>query len=267
MMDDKFQKTENRVRDFYNQKGWSASASGDSKDAELWEDLRPCAEAYVRACRLKLLRYLPESGDRILDAASGPIQYAEYLTYSEGFQKRVCVDISQSALAQAKNRIGERGEFVEASLLNLPFEPSSFDAALSLHTIYHIQKETQEKAVRELIRVTKAGAPIVIVYANPKKLLSRIKNLFVPTPEENAGPIYYFAHPLEWWKRFEDEADLEQHCWRSLTAQDAKRLIPNNPFGRVMHWLVLTWENLFDAWATRWGAYPVVVLRKRSRDR
>ena len=34
------------------------------------------------------------AGDLFLDAGSGPVQYPEYLTYSEGYRYRVCADIS-----------------------------------------------------------------------------------------------------------------------------------------------------------------------------
>jgi ubiquinone/menaquinone biosynthesis C-methylase UbiE len=209
-------------------------------------------------------QFLPESGEKILDAASGPIQYEEYLEYSRNFQIRTCVDISASALAQAQNRLGKKGEYVKASLLELPFSESTFDAAISMHTIYHIEKDAQGKAVRELIRVTKPDAPLVIIYANPNKFLTRIKHLFKPAHEAGSGTIYYHAHPLEWWKQFEDQASVRIHTWRSLSAQDARRFIPGNRFGKWIYAMIFKWESMFDSWACAWGAYPIVVIKKRS---
>jgi SAM-dependent methyltransferase len=138
---------EDQVRDFYDSKGWHADGGDPDAvyaDAQLWEDLRPCAAAYVSVCRRKVLEYLPQSGERILDAGSGPIQYPEYLEYSAGFSKRVCVDVSQRALDDARTKLGDRGDYVRASLLELPFPADHFDAAVSLHTIYHIDRERQE---------------------------------------------------------------------------------------------------------------------------
>src|ERR1700757_4995674 len=89
---------ESKVRDFYNQKGWTQGNDRESVDAVLWEDLRDVAASYVSDCRRRVLKELPASGERLLDAASGPIQYPEYLEYQAGFGRRVCVDISQSAL-------------------------------------------------------------------------------------------------------------------------------------------------------------------------
>ena len=86
---------------FYNQIGWRKNKK-NSVDAQLFEDLRPSAKKYVSNCRKKLLKFIPKSGNNMLDFASGPIQYKEYLIYSRNFKKRHCVDFSKSAIKEAK---------------------------------------------------------------------------------------------------------------------------------------------------------------------
>lgn len=257
---------EDEVRDFYDNRGWEAA--GDEKayaDAQLWEDLRPCAAGYVSACRRKVLGFLPRSGERILDAGSGPIQYPEYLEYSAGFAKRVCVDLSQRALDDARNKLGDRGDYVRASLLELPFPDDFFDAAVSLHTIYHIERERQEDAVRQLLRVLKPGAPAVVVYSNPDRLAARLKSLVRRKKSPDSGPIYFFAHPLSWWRRFSDEAAIQIVPWRSLNANESRKLIPDNALGAGMFRAMLGFEKAFPRWATWSGCYPMIVLTKRAR--
>jgi ubiquinone/menaquinone biosynthesis C-methylase UbiE len=257
---------EDQVRDFYEATGWHAA--GDESvyvDAQLWEDLRPCAARYVSACRRKVLGFLPPRGERILDAGSGPIQYPEYLEYSSGFAKRVCVDLSAHALEEAREKLGDRGEYVQASLLDLPFPDDHFDAAVSLHTIYHVDSARQEDAVRELLRVLKPGAAAVIVYANPDRLVARLKSLVRRRSRPAPGPIYFFAHPLQWWKRFADEADVEIVPWRSLNANESRKLIPDTVLGAWMFRAVLSLEKAFPGPATRWGCYPMIVLTKHER--
>ena len=83
------------IYNFYNQKGWNKK-NNISIDAELFEDLRACAKNYVSRCRNKLNYFIPKKGDNILDFASGPIQYKEYLKYSKNFKYRHCVDFSKS---------------------------------------------------------------------------------------------------------------------------------------------------------------------------
>jgi hypothetical protein len=48
------------------------------------------------------------SGDILLDIGCGPIQYPEYLEYSEHFGKRLCLDLSNEALKIAKMKLGDR---------------------------------------------------------------------------------------------------------------------------------------------------------------
>lgn len=254
-------RTEANVRAFYDARGWKRARSGVSVDADLWEDLRPAASRYVTECRRRVGKQLPASGTRLLDAASGPIQYPEYLEYSQGFETRVCVDISESALTQARALLCERGEYVNASILELPFPDHHFDAAISLHTIYHVAREQQAAAVGELIRVTRPGQPIVIVYANPDRLIARLTRALRPRDHLDATELYYFAHPLAWWQQFSERCSVELSPWRSLAARDSKRLIPNNRIGRSMLDLVARAERHFPAAATRWGAYPLIVLR------
>lgn len=256
---------EDQVREFYDERGWRADDAGQTADAQLWEDLRSCAAAYVSACRRKVVAFLPPSGERLLDVGSGPIQYPEYLEYSSRFATRVCVDLSQRALDEARTKLGERGEYVRASLLDLPFRDGEFDAAVCLHTIYHIDDEQQERAVRELLRVLKPGARAVVVYANPDRLVARLKTLARRRPTDSQlRPIYFFAHPLSWWERFSDEAVVEIVPWRSLNANESRKLIPDNAIGVTMFQAVLSFERRFPTSATKLGCYPMIVLTKHA---
>ena len=55
-------------------------------------------------CRKRLLNHIPKKGLNILDFASGPIQYKEYLEYSKNFKFRHCVDFSKDAIKIAKKK-------------------------------------------------------------------------------------------------------------------------------------------------------------------
>ncbi len=72
----------NSVMDFYNQQGWSEVGDGLYGDT-LFGDLRPVAQDYIVKCHRRLSRYLVK-GKYFFDIASGPVQSAEYLAYSEG---------------------------------------------------------------------------------------------------------------------------------------------------------------------------------------
>ena len=227
--------------DFYNKYGWSEK-NNITEDAKRWEDLRSCSEDYVRKCRLRLMPYIPIKGDNILDMASGPIQYEEYLEYSSNFKKRYCVDFSKKALNQAKRKIGEHGIFFAGNFFDIEFEENFFDCSLSLHTINHISKDKQEKAVRKLLKITKKGRPLIIVYSNPNTIISYIispykvlrkilKKIKVINYEE---PLYFYSYPIKWWQRFNAEANIEIKPWRSFSSNHQKLIFPDNKIGKAM---------------------------------
>ncbi|HEY8280105.1 MAG TPA: class I SAM-dependent methyltransferase [Bdellovibrionota bacterium] len=260
---------EENLRSFYDSKGWSQDGA-HTGDAARWEDTRACAHSYVSGCRLRLLKYLPRQGELILDAASGPIQYPEYLAYSAGYVQRVCVDLSKEALSQAEAKLGAKGQYLNCSILDLPLADRSMDASLSLHTIYHIEASAQESAVRQLLRVTKAGRPVLVIYANPDRLSAKVANvarslkrLFTGMKKAEAGEIYYFAHPLSWWQRFSDEAEVSVVTWRTLTAK-LSRMLPDNVVGSFVLKVIFQLEEAFPRAMLPFAAYPLVVLTKRN---
>ncbi|MEI8132534.1 MAG: hypothetical protein WCG34_08875, partial [Leptolinea sp.] len=91
------QDVKQQVRAFYDQVGWKTVGEGVYQNAR-YEDLRPVSREYIHRCHMRVKRYLQPSGDLLLDAGSGPVQYPEYLIYSEKYNHRVCLDISILAL-------------------------------------------------------------------------------------------------------------------------------------------------------------------------
>ena len=91
------------VYKFYNNSGWKKRKS-IFEDAKLFEDLRSYSKEYVSKCRKRILKYIPKEGKEILDFASGPIQYNEYVQYSKNFKTRHCVDFSKEAILNSKKK-------------------------------------------------------------------------------------------------------------------------------------------------------------------
>jgi len=269
---------EERVSKFYNTVGWEIQGE-ITEDARRWEDLREHAKEYVSKCRLRVLRHIPEDGMNILDMASGPIQYKEYLEYSKNFKKRYCIDLSSGALKQARKKIGDHGVFLHGSFFDISIEENFFDCAVSLHTIYHIDKDRQEEAVRKLIKITKPGKPVIIVYCNPNTFVACLRSslplrairraislLKKPekTRQEDELSLYFYAHPMEWWNRFSDIASLKILPWRSFDSDTQKRLIPNNKIGRKMFNILFNLEEQFPDFFVKHFTYPMIILTKRK---
>lgn len=276
-------KAEERVSTFYNTVGWEEEGEV-TEDARRWEDLREFAREYVGKCRLRVLSHIPESGEYLLDMASGPIQYKEYLEYSRNFKKRYCVDLSSSALEGAKKKIGDHGVFLHGSFFDIPLEEDFFDCTVSLHTIYHIDKDKQEEAVRKLVKVTKPGKPVIIVYSNPNTTISSLrsslplralrsarrkaKHLLKKTEtnkkKEQGLSLYFHPHPIEWWNRFSDVAHVQILPWRSFGSDIQKKLIPNNKIGGLVFNLLFNLEERFPGFFVKHFQYPMIILTKRK---
>ena len=275
-------KAEEKVSKFYNKLGWETDV-GITEDARRFEDLRESAEDYLSKCRLRVLRHIPETGENILDMASGPIQYEEYLEYSRNFKKRYCVDLSSSALEDAKKKIGDHGVFLNGSFFDIPLDENFFDCAISLHTIYHIDKDKQEEAVRKLIYVTKPGQPIIVVYSNPSKIfkwvarLIRLPFLLLSKPKELLEKLikkgvqkkdldlYFHTHPIKWWNRFSDVAtNIKIMPWRSLNSDIQKCLIPNNKMGKKMFDMIFNLEERFPNFFVKYFCYSMIIITKRK---
>ncbi|HSM26055.1 MAG TPA: class I SAM-dependent methyltransferase, partial [Anaerolineaceae bacterium] len=151
-----------QVRTFYDQIGWKMESDGFYQNAR-YEDLRLVAKEYIEKCHLRVNRHLIKEGKILLDAGSGPIQYPAYLTYMDGYQYRLCMDISIVALQEARKRIGDRGLFVVGDIAKMPFKQESFDGIVSLHTLHHLPIHEQKHAYKDLYRVLISGKSAVLV--------------------------------------------------------------------------------------------------------
>ncbi len=264
------------VSNFYNTVGWELT-DGNTEDAILWEDLRYNSREYITKCRLRLLNHIPLDGKYMLDMASGPIQFPEYLEYSKTYDKRYCVDLSSTALDLAKNKIGDKGVFLHGSFFDLEIPENFFDCSLSLHTIYHIDRNLQEVAVKKLLKVTKPGRPVIILYSNPNTLVSlpfRLARKVLSFCNLNSKPtipdyiaensLYFYAHPIDWWDRFSDCATVEILPWRAFATNFQKVLIPDNKFGAWLLDALFNLENRYPGIFVKYFQYPMIILTKKK---
>jgi SAM-dependent methyltransferase len=278
-------KTKAELQDFYDRVGWQPGASAFT-DTELFEDLRAVSEQYLHACHRRVSRHLPTTGRYLLDAGSGPIAHEDYLQYSAGYDLRICVDFSITALREIKRKLGDRALCVLADVTNLPFHDGTVDAAISLHTIYHVPQAEQRKAFTELHRVlVPAGRGVIVdswgdsravrlvhgpltaraytraAAAALKRSLGRAE----PTEQtaSDANPNLYFA-PIgyRWFVAQRWPFEYEILTWRSLSTRALQAYVPDSPRGEKMLRRLERIEDRFPALAGRWGQYPLIAIRK-----
>ena len=278
------------VRNFYDEIGWSIESDGFYQNAR-YEDLRPVSAEYIHNCHLRITPYFEKSGKYLLDVGCGPIQYKEYLTYSEHFERRVCADISMTALIEARKRIGDHGFFVVCDAANLPFRKESFDGAVSLHTFHHLDLEDQKKAWYDVFRTLKTGATAVIVNgwtesAMMKNWQGRMEAAeklghFVARlrgkeqaaakkqkSSKNAGKAkgtFITKMDADWIRRELSElnADFQIRCWRSVSVRWLRALI-HPPYGKAALRRLFALEEEKPEYYGEYGQYPMIIMKKRA---
>jgi SAM-dependent methyltransferase len=275
-----------QVQDFYNRVGWQQVSEGTYQNAT-YEDLRPVAREYVHRCHLRVARHLAPTGEMLLDAGSGPIQYPEYLEYSRGYQHRVCLDISSVALQEARQRIGEHGWFVVGDIANLPFKADAFDGLVTLHTIHHLPVAEHARAYLELQRVLKSGKSGVVVNGWDLPPLTVLQNFLIllvdslrhkpstPLPfkggtggevtDGKARGTFVRKHTPAWLKKeVGTHIPVEIWCWRSLSVRFMRTFIHARLGGRFWLRLLFWLEEFFPHFFGKNGQYPLIVIGKKT---
>ena len=283
----------NQVREFYNSVGWKQIGDGVYQNAR-YEDLRPVSRDYIHRCHLRVGRFLPETGEYLLDGGSGPIQYPEYLEYSKGFKYRVCLDISSLALKEARTRIGERGLYVVGDIARLPFKKEAFDGVVSLHTIPHLPADEHKMAFLGLFEVLKTRGKAVIVYTwgefsplmrlfrNPidwaehligKIIRRRRSGKDESSPMENIQSeaaelvkkpgTFTFKHDYAWVKRnLKLLPGLEVRVWRTVSSKFLRAIIHRKALGSIWLRILFTLEEGAPKFFGRIGQYPMILFHK-----
>jgi len=277
-----------QVRQFYDQVGWKEVGEGVYQNAR-FEDLRPVSQEYIHKCHLRVGRHLNPEGKYFLDAGSGPIQYPEYLEYSQGYQARVCADISIVALQEARQRIGDlqdggRGLFVVADVANLPFADLVFDGVLSLHTILHLPAGEHQQAFLELFRVLAQSrnavvvngwesssisdffvAPIKWTRRTRKKIARRFRKVsHSPAPSiDRAVSTFVNKHNANWLREeVGDLIPLDIFVWRTVSVRFLKAYIHEHFGGRWFLRQLYRIEERFPQYMGEHGLYPLIILKK-----
>jgi ubiquinone/menaquinone biosynthesis C-methylase UbiE/uncharacterized protein YbaR (Trm112 family) len=281
------------LQDFYDSIGWQKEEQKATSfmDALKWEDLRPVANEYIHNCHLRVNRYIRNQGLYLLDAGSGPIQYPEYLSYSDGYDFRICIDISFLALREAQKKLGDKGIYILGDITNIPLQDNTVDGAVSLHVIYHIPKDEQISALYELHRVLTPGSSAAVVYSwpnsqmlkswlFPRRLIKNIRrriqklkmlvkkilrweNRRIPTVQ-NSVPLtpYNYTYDQTYFETNLKEMDFGIAVWRSVSVPFMRMYIHPHLFGAAILRGIYRKEEDDPALYGRIGQYPLFVIRK-----
>ncbi len=111
------------------------------------------------AARNQVLKHLPrQAGMRLLDVAVGD---GVYLPWMPGDWQVFGIDVSWTQLQACLGRtVGPKVQLIQGEAETLPFRDAQFDAVLSIGAFNYFNDP--EAALREMVRVVRPGATIVI---------------------------------------------------------------------------------------------------------
>ncbi len=140
----------------------------------LWAPFYDAFVMPISRLRSKVVDFTnPKNGSKILDIATGTGKQA--FAFAKKGYEIIGVDLSEAMLkiANKKNKYGNV-KFELADATNLPFEDNSFDISCISFALHDMPLFIREKALKEMVRVTKKEGMIVIVdYALPKENIGR----------------------------------------------------------------------------------------------
>ena len=218
-----------------------------------------------------------------MDAGCGPIQYPEYLTYSEGYKYRVCLDISIVALKDARERINGHGLFVVADIAHMPFRSAVFDDAVSLHTIHHLPPEEYRPAYFEMKRLLKSDATAVVVNGWSDSAIMKLfrlpmrfmEKMFHTTENDQKRigssekaqpkPAGTFVNKLtasNLQQMLGDDFPITIRVWRSVSVRFLRAMIQPALFGKFLLNVLYMKEEWFPGFFGNYGQYPLITFKK-----
>jgi SAM-dependent methyltransferase len=254
---------EEAVKKFYDEHGWKGG------EDQLFRQFRPAYKSYHEGTVVRTLACFEGRTGSLLIVGGGDLPQS-HVDLSRRFASTVCIDISQLALDITRQKIPDAKTLL-GSICDAPLESNTFDAIFSAHVIYHIDAKQQEQAVREMIRLTKPGGRVVVLYSNPQSpiriaagIVHRLKKMFTPSKAVNESCLYFSPHPIGWWSRFTDTCTLSFQPWDIIGSYEERTIIPTDWLAKLFYGTAELIEKFVPALAVRIWQYPIVILDKRT---
>ena len=158
------------LKHFYDTYGWQREeGTGIFHGSIIHED--PCQDVqdYFEANELRFKHLFSDGGSYFLDIGCGAKPRSEL---AETFRQHICVDISIVGLNEARKTLGKSGQYILADMTDRPFKRDSCDGALVCHCLYHVDKDLQVPALREMYRIIKPKKRILVFYSSRHNLIT-----------------------------------------------------------------------------------------------
>ncbi|HVM87423.1 MAG TPA: class I SAM-dependent methyltransferase [Puia sp.] len=248
-------------------------------DAYKFVDFRPFTLEYTQHGFYNTRQYIKQRGKYFVDVGCGPVAFKEYIFLAEGFDCRICIDLSANALMQAKKNLvkhNQPGIFVCADIINLPIKDNIADAVICQHVLFHVQKNLQLKAMEELVRIAKQETKVAIVYdwfyhsllmnitLGPYQLYRIIRHYAgkVYARFFKKNKLYFYSHSQKWFFKNHPGRKLDIYIWRSINKHFADIFLHEKLGGKRLIKFIWNIEKKYPEKMGRIGEYPVIVIEK-----
>jgi SAM-dependent methyltransferase len=262
------------VAHFYDHYGWVDQGAGRSGEDQLARRFPPAYAKYTARSADRTLALLAERYGSLLIVGCGDLPES-HVRIAAGFRRVTCMDISAAALRIAERKLGTSATYRRESIVETTLLDGLFDVAFCAHVLYHIDKDEQEAAVRQMVRVTRPAGRVVILYANPRSpfvipgaIMREVKWRMGARRGGNVSgppPLYYHVHPLDWWRRFRVECNVAFMPWEVIGSRPARALLWGNRMAAAFFNAAAWFETRAPQAAVRLWTYPIVVLDKKAR--
>ncbi len=125
------------------------------------------------------------------------------------------VDFSPEAVNVCRGRFGDSAEFLEGSVLSLPFPDASFDYACCVHVLEHIPDADMPTAVSEIHRILRPGGYLFVRDFAPGDLRSASR--------EGSEIDYFHRTPVDLLAFFNDFQTIQSELAEERTRFGAVR--------------------------------------------
>ena len=269
-----------RIFNYYNQiKYINFEGKQIYEDAGKWVDFRDFVLPYTQHGFSNVRKYIQPQGKYFADIASGPVAFKEYVQLANGYKCRICIDISVNALLEAQYNLqkeNQPGIFICADMLTLPLKEKVCDAVVCHHALFHVQKDLQLRAMKEMYRIAKPSTSIAIVYdwfyhsllmnitLGPVQLYRIARHyagkLYAGIFKKNK--LYFYSHSRHWFIKNTPGKKINFYVWRSINKYFSSIYLHKNFGGKQLLNYIWKKEEEKPELMGRIGEYAVIVIEK-----
>lgn len=135
-----------------------------------------------------LCNIVPVHAENILDVGCGTGTLTAMMKQTHPSSAIHGVDIDDNVLNIARQKFDNNSLTIslhKGSVLQLPFDDNSFDAAFSCLVLHHLKTEDKQKAIQEIFRILKPGGTLAIAdFAPPHNVAMMMVTVFTQYFEE-----------------------------------------------------------------------------------